>query len=51
MTTVKVSKRNRDRLANFGRVGESFDDALERVLAIAEEHEVEKKRNQDPLRS
>jgi len=49
MTTVKVSKRNRDRLANFGRVGDSFDDALERVLTIAEEHEAEKKRKQDPL--
>lgn len=45
ITTIKVSKGNRDRLAKFGDVGESFDDALGRVLAIAEKEEGRQKLN------
>jgi hypothetical protein len=47
VTTIKVSKNNRDRLAKFGDVGDSFDDALGRVLAIAEAEK--EKQKQDPL--
>ncbi len=35
-TTLKVSKKNRDRLARYGVTGESFDEVLERVLEIAD---------------
>jgi hypothetical protein len=32
MTTVKVSMKNRDRLAKLAKYGESLDDALSRLL-------------------
>lgn len=47
ITTIKVSKSNRDRLAKFGDVGDSFDEALGRVLTIAESEK--EKQKQDPL--
>lgn len=34
---IRVSRENRIRLAEFGKAGESFDDALGRVLDLAEE--------------
>lgn len=49
ITTIKVSKSNRDRLAKFGDVGDSFDEALGRVLAIAEAEKEKEKQKQDPL--
>lgn len=49
ITTIKVSRDNRDRLAKFGDVGESFDDALGRVLDMAEEIRMKKDRTQNPL--
>lgn len=49
ITTIKVSRDNRDRLAKFGDVGESFDDALGRVLDMAEETVMKKDRTRNPL--
>ena len=49
ITTIKVSKSNRDRLAKFGDVGDSFDEALGRVLTIAEAEKEREKQKQDPL--
>lgn len=36
ITTIQISRENRDRLANFGRAGESLNDALTRILDLAE---------------
>jgi hypothetical protein len=36
-TTISVSRDTRDRLAKFGRAGDSLNDALMAVLNIAEE--------------
>ncbi len=36
ITTIQVSRENRDRLAAFGRAGESLNDALSSALDIAE---------------
>ena len=38
-TSIRLSKDTRDRLANFGKAGESLETALIRVLDIAEECE------------
>jgi hypothetical protein len=35
-TTIEVSRENRDRIAAFGKAGESLNDALSRVLDKAE---------------
>jgi len=48
-TGIRISRRNKDRLADFGNVGESFDDALGRVLDMAEEIRMEKGRTRNPL--
>ncbi len=48
MTNMRISRRNRDRLAMFGFAGESFDDALDRVLTMAEEVNKEKNRTRNP---
>ena len=49
MTNMRVSKHNRDRLAHFGMVGESYDDALGHVLDMAEELVRQKNKVQNPL--
>jgi hypothetical protein len=36
ITTIQVSRKNRDRIAAFGNAGESLDDALSRILDLAE---------------
>lgn len=36
ITTIQVSRENRDRLAAFGLAGESLNDALSHVLDLAE---------------
>jgi hypothetical protein len=36
ITTIQVSRKNRDRIAAFGNAGESLDDALSRALDRAE---------------
>ena len=36
-TTIQVSRSVRDRIAKFGEAGESLNDALLRILNIAEE--------------
>ncbi len=36
ITTVQVSRKNRDRLAAFGRAGESLDNALSRILDVVD---------------
>lgn len=41
-TSIRLSKETRDRIANFGKAGESLETALIRALTIAEE--CEKKR-------
>ena len=52
-TSMKLSKKTRDRIAKFGVAGESLETALIRILEIAEEYqrnESEKeKQKQDPL--
>ena len=35
-TTIEVSRENRDRIASFGKAGESLNDALSRALDMAE---------------
>jgi hypothetical protein len=35
-TTIEVSRVNRDRIAAFGKAGESLNDALSRALDYAE---------------
>jgi len=35
-TTIQVSRENRERLAAFGKAGESLNDALSTALATAE---------------
>ncbi len=37
-TSISITKATRDRLAEFGRAGESLETALIRVLEIAERH-------------
>ena len=37
-TTIKISKENRERLANFGKAGESLNTALDKVLSMAEQY-------------
>ena len=32
MTTVKLSTKNRDRIAKLGKFGDSFDDIITRIL-------------------
>lgn len=36
ITTIQISRKNRDRLAAFGQAGESLNDALSHVLDIME---------------
>jgi hypothetical protein len=36
ITTIQVSRKNRDRIAAFGEAGESLNDALSRALDRAE---------------
>lgn len=35
-TTIEVSRENRDRIAAFGKAGESLNDALSLALSLAE---------------
>jgi len=37
-TTIEVSRENRDRIASFGKAGESLNDALSRILDVAEKN-------------
>lgn len=41
ITTVKVQKKTRDRLAKFGNKSETFDDVINRLLDFFEEHKTE----------
>lgn len=36
-TTIGISRKNRDRLASFGKATDTFDSALDNILALAEE--------------
>jgi hypothetical protein len=36
--SIKVSDDTKERIANFGRAGESLETALVRALGIAEKH-------------
>lgn len=38
-TSIRMSKDTRDRIADFGKAGESLETALIRVLEVAEECE------------
>jgi len=38
-TSIRLSKDTRDRIANFGKAGESLETALIRVLEVAEDCE------------
>jgi hypothetical protein len=35
-TTIEVSRTNRERIAAFGKAGESLNDALSRILDLVE---------------
>jgi len=48
ITTIKVSKANKARLAAYGRLGETYDDALGKVLDEIEELR-KKVRDSNPL--
>ena len=37
-TTIEVSRTNRERIASFGKAGESLNDALSRILDVAEKN-------------
>lgn len=41
-TSIRLSKETRDRIANFGKAGESLETALIRALTIAEQCEKKK---------
>lgn len=36
VTTMSVTRKNRDRIAAFGKAGESLDDALSRIMDVVE---------------
>lgn len=38
ISSMRISKENRERLANFGRAGDSLDTALSRALDLAEKY-------------
>ena len=53
-TSMKLSKKTRDRIAKFGVAGESLETALIRALEIAEDckrQQEKEKRKQDPLKA
>ena len=37
MTTIQVKPETRDRLAEFGKKRETFDDIIDRLMKIAEQ--------------
>lgn len=40
ITTIQITRENRERLATFGTAGESLNDALSRALDLAESRQV-----------
>jgi len=50
-TGIRISRRNRDRLSEFGKAGESLDTALDRVLKVAEDQKNRKNEKQNPLKA
>jgi len=42
-STIKLSKATQKRLKEYGKMGDSFEDVLIRLLDDREEHEVESK--------
>lgn len=41
ITTIKISKATKERLANYGRMGDSYEDVLVKVLDRLDELEKE----------
>jgi predicted CopG family antitoxin len=41
MTNIQVSKENREELKNFGRVGDSYDDVVTKLINLAKRHKNE----------
>lgn len=41
MTNIQVSKENREELKNFGRVGDSYDDVVTKLISLAKRHKDE----------
>lgn len=44
-TTIRISKETRNRLKDFGKKGESYDDILFDLLDLKKNHEYEMKKN------
>ena len=38
MTSIKISKRNRQRIRDIGAMGRTYDDVLDEILTFWEEH-------------
>ena len=38
MTSIKISKRNRQRIRDIGSMGRTYDDVLDEILTFWEEH-------------
>lgn len=39
ITTIQISKEVRDELREFGKMGETYDDVIKRLIKIAKECE------------
>lgn len=39
ITTIQLSKETRERLKEFGKMGETYDDVIKRLIKIAKECE------------
>lgn len=49
VTTIAISRKNREALCDFGKKGQSFDQIISKILDIAVEYQVkEKERSQQP---
>ena len=40
-TTISVSEETRDKIRNLGRVGDTYDDVINRMLDIVKKHMVD----------
>jgi len=56
MTTMKMSQATKNRIAKWGKYGDSQEDALNRALDLLEEYELkygklEKEKSENPLKA
>ena len=43
VTTIQISKETREMLKEFGRMGETYDDVIRRLIRIAKEARTERR--------